>query len=129
MKAFSPCSLLTQVLGGESPMLSILSIVKRPSTFILTLSITIVYLCKESTNIDSKVLHKDCCLLYNTSVALADLSWTEKLFCELDMKGFSVRKLYLKGEGLVHFDDISFIILDKNKVDFDLFWVFLVNPT
>ena len=40
-----------------------------------------------------------------------------------------MRKLYLNGEGLVHFDDVSFIIFDKNKVDFDLFWVFLVNPT
>ena len=37
-----------------------------------------------------------------------------------------MRKLYLNGEGLVHFVDVSFIIFDKNKVDFDLFGVFLV---
>ena len=40
-----------------------------------------------------------------------------------------MRKLYLNGEGFVHFDDVSFIIFDKNKVDFDLFCVFLVKPT
>ena len=74
VKAFSPCSLLTQVLGEELPILSILSIVMRPSTFILTLSITIVYLCKESTNRDSKVLHKDCCLL-SVSVLTHLLPW------------------------------------------------------
>ena len=40
-----------------------------------------------------------------------------------------MRKLCLNGEGFVHFDDVSFIIFDKNKVDFDLFCVFLVKPT
>ena len=30
-----------------------------------------------------------------------------------------MKKLYLNGEGFVHFDDVSFIIFDKNKVDFE----------
>ena len=63
----------------------------------------------ESTNRDSKVLHKDC-LLYNTSVALAAIKLDREIILRIGYVGFSVRKLYLNGEGFVHFDDVSFII-------------------